>query len=52
MGYSPQGYKELDTAERLHFTFLSKVLQGETQSACPQDVGIKGLEQARLQALP
>ena len=27
MGYSPWGHKESDTAERLHFLFLSKHMQ-------------------------
>ena len=27
MGYSPQGRKELDTTERLHFTWASLVAQ-------------------------
>ena len=27
MGYSPQGYKEADTTERLHFTNIEKLWQ-------------------------
>ena len=42
-GYSPQGHKESDMTERLHFTTLSHMLIVDEPTECSNIPGDKGL---------
>ena len=45
MGYSPQGRKELDTTERLHFTWASLVAQRLKHLPAMRETWVRSLGQ-------